>query len=235
MTFEHREAFNSVLNAYQEIGELLPKFEGAPALSTPNTDPRHLLIMVYKDILWFHGEIIRNLKQRRGCLEISNQKRNLTVCIVDWVPLFGAFWRDFAPFIELIKQNATRIKWIVGNKVSINLEEIQFYQASAVNAFEREKANQDVQRWARVIQWLSAYNCDTEQDRHRKTRSICQDPGRWLLNRDRFQHWFNPEDYSAPLLWLSGKPGAGRHIRRCNVSDRVICSLILKAKPSSLQ
>lgn len=59
-----------------------------------------------------------------------------------------------------------------------------------------------------VQQWLSFANNETRHedasaDRHPGT-------GTWLLQDEKFQAWFNSDYCIEPLLWLSGKPGAGK-------------------------
>ena len=84
----------------------------------------------------------------------------------------------------------------------------------AEQAFSNERATDYRRSRGIVMQWLSPFNSNAEQDRYREERSICKDPGRWLLNDVRFQQWFGVENHSAPLLWLSGIPGAGRRMSR---------------------
>lgn len=108
-----------------------------------------------------------------------------------------------------------RNRRVVENPVTLaEFEEIQNHRQTAMNASGREKIARDDQCQAMVRQWLSAFPCDEEQDRHRNTRSICPDSGRWLLDHENFQKWFDPDFLTfcpSPLLWLAGIPGAGTH------------------------
>jgi hypothetical protein len=67
-----------------------------------------------------------------------------------------------------------------------------------------------------VMQWLSPFDSEAEQNQQRKTRSVCKDPGRWLLNNSRLREWFDHEDFSTSSLWLSGIPGAGMALIQTN-------------------
>lgn len=127
-----------------------------------------------------------------------------------WKQLFTASWRDLAASIDQIKESIARNKRLIENQVSIvDFEAIRTDSALAEQKFQRQKAAQDGDRRAMVAQWLSPFNADTEQDRHRKARSICKDPGRWLFNNAQFQQWFEIKGRLTPFLWLSGIPGAG--------------------------
>ena len=79
----------------------------------------------------------------------------------------------------------------------------------AEQAFSKEGAVEYCQRRAMVTQWFSPFNNNVEQDRYREERSICKDPGRWLLNNIQFRQWLDTENHPVPQLWLSGIPGAG--------------------------
>ena len=105
-----------------------------------------------------------------------------------------------------------RNRRIFENPVTLaEFEEIQNHRQSATKASERENIARDDQCQAAVWQWLSPFPCDEEQDRHRNTRSICPDPGRWLLDHTNFQKWLNPDFCLSPILWLNGIPGAGTY------------------------
>jgi len=63
-------------------------------------------------------------------------------------------------------------------------------------------------RRASVLQWLSFVNMesrheDASMDRHPGT-------GKWLLQEEKFREWFDNNYCAEPLLWLNGKPGAGK-------------------------
>lgn len=130
-----------------------------------------------------------------------------------WKQLFRASWRSKLPEIDCIKQNMRRNRRLIENRVTFaEFEEIQNHRQSAMNASGREKIARDDRCQAVVRQWLSAFPCDEELDRHRNTRSICPDSGRWLLENEKFKKWLNPDFCLSPLLWLSGIPGAGIHL-----------------------
>ncbi|RWA12212.1 hypothetical protein EKO27_g2917 [Xylaria grammica] len=101
------------------------------------------------------------------------------------------------------------------------LEEIQHVRASSLQTFKVNKAAQDISRRATIIQWLSPYNCEADQAQHRKTRSICESPGAWLLSDSRFQKWSIANFCPDPFLWLNGIPGAGKTILASIIIDQL--------------
>ena len=59
------EALNSLLDAYQDIGERIPDLQRYQSLFVSTSFFKDIVTIIYKDILWFHRETIRQLKQRR--------------------------------------------------------------------------------------------------------------------------------------------------------------------------
>jgi hypothetical protein len=91
-----------------------------------------------------------------------------------------------------------------------DFEVIRNSRQAAIIAFEKHMKDQGNLRREIVKAWLCPFSCESQQETHLKTRSVCKDPGRWLLDNPRFQDWLNPDYCSKPLLWLNGIPGAGR-------------------------
>jgi hypothetical protein len=67
MVSDFPEALNSVLDAYQGVGEQIPHLQRLENERLIASSPlyQEILIMIYKDILMFHRELIRLVKQRR--------------------------------------------------------------------------------------------------------------------------------------------------------------------------
>lgn len=125
--------------------------------------------------------------------------------------MFISTWGDFATCLDQIKANIGRSHRLISSNVSFKeLEEMLSLRANSLHTFKTNKTAEDISRRATIIQWLSSYNCEAEQARHRKTRSVCKSPGQWLLNNSRFHKWSAPEFCSDPFLWLNGIPGAGK-------------------------
>ncbi|KAI9654109.1 MAG: hypothetical protein M1821_006820 [Bathelium mastoideum] len=215
------EALNYVLDAYQEIGEQIPPLHGLEDTIGASPHMREVLLLMFKDILAFQGQTIQHFRQRsKQSLQVLNSVLNNSD--LDWQVLFKATWRAFIPTVEHVKQNLERHRLLITEPANFTqFHEIQMIRNNANNLFERErKNNEDLHRLV-VKQWLSAVDCDAQQNRHRSIRSICPNAGSWLLEHPRFKQWFSPDDCTASLLWLSGIPGAGKTILTSVVVDAV--------------
>ncbi|KAK3294357.1 uncharacterized protein B0H64DRAFT_324187 [Chaetomium fimeti] len=179
------EALHALLDAYQIIGEHIPLVQYSQALkSLPHL--QDVLAMIYKDVIWFNRETIRQ-----------------------WRELFGASWRDFMPVIDHIRHNLEQCKRLIESRIPPpQFEEIQNHRLREIRNLEVERSAREAKDRIMVAQWLSGFNGEAIQDQYRGRRSICEDPGRWLVDDQRFQKWYSSECCPNPLLWLSGIPGA---------------------------
>lgn len=126
--------------------------------------------------------------------------------------LFEASWRESKPKRDLrIRDNLAQLKRLSQSPAIsfTQLEEILQIRKTAIQTSDRNTESQDLYRLKVVKQWLCPFDSEAELDCHRKVRSMCKDPGRWLLNDERFQKWYSPNLNYMPLLWLNGVPGAG--------------------------
>ncbi|KAI0971965.1 hypothetical protein F4678DRAFT_430685 [Xylaria arbuscula] len=203
-TASHSSIFHCILDAYQEVGEQIPQLRAYKGRFAASQHLNHILVLIYNDILWFHREILQQLKQR------------------EWKTLFKSTWGDFAACLEQIKKNIARSRRLIDGNISRKeLEEIHEIRSSSLHTFRAYKSAENISRRSTIFQWLSSYNCEAKQTEYRKTRSVCKSPGAWLLNDSLFRNWSAPEVCSNPMLWLSGIPGAGKTILASIVVDHL--------------
>ncbi|CAG8962046.1 hypothetical protein HYFRA_00005088 [Hymenoscyphus fraxineus] len=196
------DVFHSVLDAYRQIGEELPAFLGFQQMLSRKPYMMDILIVLYKDILGFHKHAVLQFQQRH------------------WQGLFSASWRDFTTTINHISRNLKRHRMLMESGGSFeDFEMTQNSRQSAINTFRKQITEEESLRRETVKAWLCPFSCETQQDAHRITRSVCQDPGRWLIDDLRLQNWLDIY-CSNPLLWLNGKPGAGKTILASVVIDK---------------
>lgn len=87
-------------------------------------------------------------------------------------------------------------------------EVLRIQEAAKLAMDSQNKA--EVQRRREVVrQWLSAANCEADQETFAGIRNEFPRSGQWLLKTNRFVSWFDPLYCQTHLLWLNGIPGAG--------------------------
>ncbi|KAI1311218.1 hypothetical protein F5Y03DRAFT_324179 [Xylaria venustula] len=203
-TASHSNILNCILDAYQEVGEQIPQLHAYKERFAASQHLNHALVLIYNDVLWFHAEILQQLKQR------------------EWKMLFKSTWGDFAACLEQIKENIARSHRLIDGNVSFKeLEEIHEIRSSSLRTFRANKSAQNISRRSIIFQWLSSDKFEAKQAEYRKIRSVCKSPGAWLLNNSQFLNWSAPEFCSDPILWLNGIPGAGKTILASIVVDHL--------------
>jgi hypothetical protein len=60
----YTEAFDALLDAYQQIGENLPLLSQYQGLFQRNLNMRRVLALIYSDILEFHTKALKYFRQR---------------------------------------------------------------------------------------------------------------------------------------------------------------------------
>ncbi|KAF5004029.1 hypothetical protein FDECE_9442 [Fusarium decemcellulare] len=169
------DAFDSLLDTYQQIGEQIPLLES------------------YKDL--FSDHALRYFRQKL------------------WKQLFKSNWKGFTSEISLLKENLRRHKHLIEGRASlIEFETIQNLRTSSQAYFRETREAEIRRRRIAVLQWLASPNVEAIHERHVKARSSNPEACRWMLQDSRFQQWYDPLYCSTPLLWINGKPGAGKSV-----------------------
>lgn len=88
------------------------------------------------------------------------------------------------------------------------VNDIQITREASHEDFQIMRRKELDDRRASVQQWLGFASIETRHedastDRHPGT-------GKWLLQHPKFQAWFDITYCMTPVLWLNGKPGAGK-------------------------
>lgn len=202
------EAFDSLLDAYQRIGEQIPLLSQYETYFSNYPIMRQVLRLQYEDILNFHWKAMKYFKQRSMFHKNSLQSTLLT-CIV-WKQLFRALWRSFNTQFGEIIRNLEKHRLLIESQASITqFAEILSTRESTETVLENQRKEEIRKQRELVYQWLSAANYEGDQETYTKTRRAYPGTGKWLLRHNRFHSWFDPDFCSNPLVWLTGIPGAG--------------------------
>jgi hypothetical protein len=130
-----------------------------------------------------------------------------------WKEVFDAFRKIFLVHLQHTLENIRRHKDLVRSQATlVQCEELQKLHNEAVAAFRANREAIGERRRKAVQEWLSAAEYDADQEKSNKIREEYPETGRWLLGNDLFKSWFQPEVCTAPILWISGIPGAGKGI-----------------------
>ncbi|KAK3619537.1 hypothetical protein LTR56_023972 [Elasticomyces elasticus] len=198
------EAFNALLDAYQRIAEQLPLLAQVQALFGDDIKMRDPLATMYRDIFVFHR---RALKYFKGTV---------------WKQLFQATWKQFNTSFGSLLEDMRQHKVLVETQASL----LEFGEAKKARLLDRlqDKTIEDrdlVWRKQFILNWLSAPDPAVYQEKGQFARKASSNSGVWLLKKDLYRVWRNVASNSAQLLWVNGKPGAGKTVLASLVVDEL--------------
>jgi len=104
------DAFDTLLDAYQQLAENIPLLEQYHSLFESNPRMASILAVIYEDILEFHQTALRVFKRPS---KITSWYRGFSILILylAWKQLFRSAWKDFK----------TRFQHILNDLVSMLL------------------------------------------------------------------------------------------------------------------
>ncbi|KAL2206930.1 hypothetical protein CC79DRAFT_1358704 [Sarocladium strictum] len=197
-----REAFSSVLDAYEQIADQMPILSAYHALYKDRPYMRALLVQIFEDILEFHLSALRFFKQKV------------------WRQIFNAWSRRFLLTVEKLKDNISRHCRLIQNRATLSeYEDAQLSRRKADIDLEELKAANLSRRRDAVLNWLSPAQSNEIHERHTTARFDNPNAGKWLLENAAMKEWLHPRYCPTPLLWLKGKPGAGKTVLASVVID----------------
>ncbi|KAK8130901.1 hypothetical protein PG984_007339 [Apiospora sp. TS-2023a] len=197
-------AFVWVRSLLPIVRESLPILSSYQSLFSDNSHMQTLLVTIFKDILAVHKEAVVFLKKKF------------------WQQLFQGVWKSFELRIKEIKRDFSQHRYLIENRASlIEFEEVQRIRKQIKDGFSQgAQATLDRQH-REVLQWLAPTLPWERHEIHRRPREEDSAAGKWLLDDTRFQMWSDKDYCATPLLWLNGKPGAGKSVLASIVADQI--------------
>lgn len=222
MTSAFSEAFNELLDAYQRIGENLPLLLQYQNLF--QTDPKigKILVFMYEDILEFHRRALNYFqKPSRSSIGPPLVLTMLLLTRLVWKKLYHATWKTFKTRLSGLIESMSQHRSLIERQAQLSeIEEAR--KAREINEanFQVTFEAQDHFRRQAVNNWFRAPSVESDQHHFFGMRAQYPQTGRWLLELENFKQWFDPQFPTIPpLLWLNGKPGAGKFLGYLSGSD----------------
>jgi hypothetical protein len=181
------DAFNGLLEIYDEIAGFLPQFTQLEALCPDEENMRRILSQVYKDILDVHWLALQYFQKSR------------------WEKLFDATWQTHKSRFNGPISRMRRHYALFQTQTTINL--VENLQDIDRNLEDYET----LRRFGDVNRWLNAPDMDNKHAECRRLRADVPGTCGWLDGEDAFNEWIHPLYATIPaLLWLNGQPGADK-------------------------
>ncbi|CAO2653801.1 Nn.00g032120.m01.CDS01 [Neocucurbitaria sp. VM-36] len=198
----YAEALNTLLDAYQEIGEHIPLLQQYESQLKNNPYIQELVGLIFKDVLIFHRKAMKHFRQRA------------------WRKLFHATWRTFGTdFSAIISNLQSHRRLLDSQAIFLSVQETmkvmkEVHDGRRVLDAEcrRRKDEEERYRQHAVISWLSAADSTSDHEEALAIHEEQPESGRWFFQQDVVKNWVNSCLSSDSILWVNGKPGAGKTI-----------------------
>ncbi|PVI01289.1 hypothetical protein DM02DRAFT_525316 [Periconia macrospinosa] len=197
-TEDHLDASSEILAIYEQIGRNQPSASMYTDLTVTQLNLTHIISETYKDVIEVNKWLVLYFQQRL------------------WTELYTTTWSRHKPkFSSVIARMVSRYD-LVGSRASIS--QFDSFLSNSTIQEEQRLSMTDRENFGRmqaINAWLKPTDLEFEQEFLMGMRANYPDTCRWLLRDDTFDEWFDPQcttTTSPKLLWLNGKPGAGKTV-----------------------
>ncbi|KAH8586783.1 C2H2 domain-containing protein [Bisporella sp. PMI_857] len=213
------EIFESILDAYEQIGEHMPLLEQYQSLFGTKPHMNRVLALIYTDILKFHKKAVRMF---RGRAEV-------------WRQLFRSIWKNFETrFKGLLEGLRLHRQLIVEQAELLHFEEsqsnsqavlahIKQYEQDRLEKWEqlkKQEQNEKDRKYLAILDWFSAAQSTTaDHETFREIRTPYAGSGSWILKHEKIQNWKEMDTPVSSIMWMNGIPGAGKTILASVIVD----------------
>ncbi|KAF2736998.1 C2H2 domain-containing protein [Polyplosphaeria fusca] len=219
----HIDSFETLLEAYEQIGECLPLLSEYEALFH-GPDMLHALELIYIDILDFHQHALRFFSGKF------------------WTKFFRSVWKNFNTKFQGILNSLRRHKQLVETRASLmhfqryeeDMAQFTRYQQdlneikSKMDQMIEEERSKKIKA---IKEWLATGSqAAVDHERFLAVRQKYPNTGRWILKHETIDNWMHADVPATPLVWMNGIPGAGKTVLASIVVEELL-QTIKQPKP----
>ncbi|KAI0976556.1 hypothetical protein F4678DRAFT_413747 [Xylaria arbuscula] len=201
ITSDYLNAFDKLIDAYGRIAETMPRLRNLGDAFKNNPTLLTKLALYYAEVLEFHRRAYKFVRRK------------------SWKFFFKTTWAGFdfrfnsilasmAKYSEAIDQEASTIDII---------EAKQWREKLSSQVATQEKDRQERNRQS-VIAWLALENLPQDDNREKLLRDCLEGSCDWVLKQEKVASWIKV-DSQSPVVWLHGKPGAGKSVICASLID----------------
>ena len=192
---QYSSGMENILQAYSDIGDVLPRMHKIK-LAFKNDDEglRTIIAQIYLDILKFHKRAYKLFRRRAWFI---------------WYTIdLGRFNSQFTSIIDSLKKNCDLL-----DKEAAATHFVEMAKARDAHEEREEKLerSEEIRMAREVFSWLSAAEKSQEDYLHVLAERRHPDTCSWLIDDEQIYPWIG-DAQSNPVIWLTGKPGAGKSI-----------------------
>ncbi|KAI1366204.1 hypothetical protein F5Y08DRAFT_302008 [Xylaria arbuscula] len=201
ITSDYLSAFDKLIEAYSRIAETMPRLKNLGDTFKDNPTLLTKLALYYAEVLEFHRRAYKFVRRK------------------SWKFFFNTTWASFDfRFDSILAGMAKYSEAIDKEAATIDIVEAKQWRArmiSQVISKEKDRHNRSRQS---VIAWLALDNVLQDDNREKLLRDCLQGSCDWVTKQEKVASWVKV-DSTLPVVWLHGKPGAGKSVICASLID----------------
>ncbi|MDI1484917.1 MAG: hypothetical protein OHK93_000051 [Ramalina farinacea] len=235
------------------IGEAMPRFDKFSTAFAEDPDFQQILGLFYADILEFHRRAYKFFRRRCRSLFFESASLYLiplTKAVVAWTIIFESLWRTFKSRFDTILESLMRHRDLIDREAAAiditqgkewraqQMRDIRQWRAERAEYIDKLEKDLLATQLREAVAWLGAR--DDQDNEFSRVSDACSSK-HWALEDPKLLSWLDQSRYNS-VLWLNGKPGAGKPTMGCDnvvlvltqhLGKSVICSKIIEHLHSS--
>ncbi|KAL9065694.1 MAG: hypothetical protein Q9157_007389 [Trypethelium eluteriae] len=201
--------------AYGRIADTLPRFDRLSSALKADHNFQAVLAFFYGDILEFHR---RTYKFVRRSGESVFSKLN------SWKTFFNSMWGGFdSRFSSILARLSYHSELVDKEAIAVNVAEATERRKEQTEQWEKDDQERQAAQLVRVLSWLGLSGNPQADEIDRISKACQPNSCAWVTEHSKIRLWMKDSPTHA-LVWLHGKPGAGKS---------VLCSNLVKSMQSS--
>lgn len=217
----HISALESLIDAYAMIGEAMPRFDKLSRAFSEDSDFQQILGLFYADILEFHRRAYKYF--RRRCKSLFARAFPFypfpcTEAVTAWAIMFDSLWRAFSSRFETILESLRRHQDLIDREAAAiditqakewraqQMKEIRQWRTERAEHLDKSEKDRLAACLRDAVAWFGARD---EQENELSRLSEACTSKHWALEDPKVLLWLDQSRHNS-ILWLNGKPGAGK-------------------------
>ncbi|KAF2833694.1 hypothetical protein CC86DRAFT_13602 [Ophiobolus disseminans] len=201
-------AFEKLIEAYGKIADMMPRLDRFASALLDDFNFQIVLALVYSDIVEFHRRAYKFVRRK------------------SWQILFGSLWAGFeVRFNSILRSLAYHSELVDKEAVAADISDAVRRYKEESEKWEQQEREWEATKIRTVLSWLETSGTipadAVEQLIHDCLPNSCD----WFIQHYQTQSWLDDSGNNA-LLWLCGKPGAGK--------STICSSLVRHAETNSI-
>ena len=211
LAVQYTDILEKLLDGYEQIGNVMPRIDRFSEVFIDNPGVRHILSIIYADILEFHRRAYKFFR-RKG-----------------WRNIFNSAWSSFGIRIKMIVHSLDRhTDWLDREASSLDIVEAKQWRAKLQEDALRQELQRSELQLRDALTWLTKEDQDDvlENLSRRCQAGTCD----WLFENDKIVSWIGEEPSTiaskidtagARTFWLRGIPGSGKSMLCSQLIERL--------------